>query len=143
MVAMKLEPKSRDSDENCTLVDCMRKLSRKKSMSSQEKRNLCTGATASLIDMKGESSKGKERVEMGWNLDFHKISLRVSMVERDIEALGEVGIDMGNNVMHYINVCKKNSFTQKSIRADMVEIKGLVLEFQGHVVKLEQGHSSQ
>ncbi|KAH9296135.1 hypothetical protein KI387_039723, partial [Taxus chinensis] len=81
--------------------------------------------------MKGELSKGKERVELGWNVDFDKIALRVSQVEMDMEALGKVGTDMGNSVMHCIDASKKICITQNSIRADMVEIKILVLELQG------------
>ncbi|KAH9302226.1 hypothetical protein KI387_013809, partial [Taxus chinensis] len=119
VVEKELEPKSGDSDENCTLADHMNKLRRKKSKEPQGNGNLGIGAVGSLIDMKGELSKGKERVELGWNVDFDKISLRVSQVEMDMEALGEVGMDMGNNVMHCIDTSKKICITQNSIRADM------------------------
>ncbi|KAH9308735.1 hypothetical protein KI387_036646, partial [Taxus chinensis] len=59
---------------------------------------------------------------------------------KDMEVLGKVRTDMGNNVMHCIDASKKICITQISIKVDMVEIKSLVLELQGPVVKMEQGH---
>ncbi|KAH9330124.1 hypothetical protein KI387_002232, partial [Taxus chinensis] len=139
MVEKELDPKTRDSIENCTLSNHMNKLRRRKTMASQGKGYLGTGATCSLIDMKGESSKGKERVELFCNVVFDKITLGVSKVERDMQALRKVKMDMGNSIMNFIESYKKMCITQNSIRVDMVEIKSLVLKLQGRVVKLEKG----